>query len=130
MQPPPKPTEPDENTVSADQVVPELSQPTLPYPPGWEQGLFLPAATYRTIGERRAAENPKKPGRPRKSPKRSSKNSIFSLSYWFDGDTRREIRLWLDERDFRMWIAGLVLLMVVIGLIVVVSELSTPKVTR
>lgn len=125
MQPALKPTESDEAAMSSVPVTPELNQPVLPFPPGWEEGLSLPQEAYRTLGERQAEKNPK-PGRSRrKSPSRSRKNSIFSLSYWFDGDTRREIRLWMDARDFRMWAAGLALLGFVVGLIIVLSELSS-----
>ncbi len=130
MQPAPKQTESDEVSMSEASVTQELNQPTLPFPSGWEEGLSLPSVTYRTIGERRAAENPKSARTKRKSSPRARKNSIFSLAYWFDGDTRREIRLWMDERDFRFWAAGLALLIVVLGLIVVFSELGTPKVVR
>lgn len=130
MQPAPKQTESDQHPVSETPVTPESNQPTLPFPPGWEGGLSLPRLVYRTIGERRAAETPKSKRAKRKSSSYVRKNSIFSLAYWFDGDTRREIRLWMDERDFRFWAAGLALLIVVLGLIVVLSELGTPRVAR
>lgn len=125
MQPAPKPTESDETPMSSAEVTPELNQPKLPFPPGWEGGLSLPQATYRTIGERRAVENPKSAQSRRKPSSRTRKKSIFSLSYWFDGDTRREIRLWMDARDFRMWAVGLALLGFVVGLIIVLSEINS-----
>jgi hypothetical protein len=130
MQPAPKQTESDEVSMSETSATQELNQPTLPFTPGWEEGLSLPPLMYRTIGERRAASTPKPNKTKRESAKRSHKKSVFSLAYWFDGDTRREIRLWMDERDFRFWAAGLVLLFTVLGLIVVLSELGTPKVVR
>lgn len=125
MQPAPKPTESEETARSSMPVTQELNQPTLPFPPGWEGGLSPHEVAYRTIGERRGSKNLQTSRPKRKPSSRTRKSSIFSLSYWFDGDTRREIRLWMDARDFRIWAVGLTLLAFVLGLVIVLSELGS-----
>lgn len=96
-------------------------QPLLPFPPGWEDGLRLPPLRIRTRAQvRRERRNP--PTVSTGSRRAGRRRSWLSLGYWFDSDSRREIRLWLDARDFRMWLAGIILFMAVISLIVFISE--------
>ncbi len=96
-------------------------QPLLPFPPGWEEGLCLPPMRMRTRAQaRHERRNP--PLVSTESHRAGRRRSWLSLGYWFDSDSRREIRLWLDARDFRMWVAGIVLLIAVIFLIAFISE--------